>query len=192
MKNALKLIFFIVYTMTIFFISKYYMIILVTFINILLMFLLEIDIKSAIKTLLRITPFIFFIVIINILVDSVQRGIFIGIRLILVCNITFTFSKIYNPQMLANAIENILTPLKIFKINTKDIGIMICLAITFIPILKDEVNKIKESLISKGINTSGWNMIKNIKLILVPLIISIIKRVEQIENSLKAKAYVVE
>jgi len=69
---------------------------------------------------------------------------------------------------------------------------MISIAVAFVPILKNEGNKIKESLQSKGFNVNGINMIKNINLILVPLIVSILKRVQQIENAFKSKGYISE
>ena len=59
-------------------------------------------------------------------------------------------------------------------------------------ILRDEGNKIKASLKSKGFNVNGIIMIKNINLILVPLIVSILKRVQHIENAFKSKGYISE
>ena len=152
----------------------------------------KINLKSAIRNIIRLLPFIIFVVLINLILMSKEKAILIGIRLILVCNFTYTFTRNFTPQQLSNSIEKILTPLKIFKINTRDIGIMISIAVAFVPILRDEGNKIKASLQSKGFNVKGINMIKNINLILVPLIVSILKRVQHIENAFKSKGYISE
>ena len=190
MKDTIKFILFIIYTALIFCINNYNIIAVIAIINIILMIIGKIKLIEAGKNLTKLLPFIILIILINTILDSVQTAIFIGIRLALVCNITYTFTKNFTPRQLSNSVENLLTPLKIFKVNTKDIGIMISIAVAFIPILKDEADKIKNSLKSKGFNTSGINMIKNINLLLVPLIVSILKRVDHIENALKSKGYV--
>ena len=156
------------------------------------MLLGKVNLKSAIRNIIKLLPFIIVIVLINLILMSKEQAILIGIRLILVCNFTYTFTRKFTPQQLSNSIEKILAPLKILKINTRDIGIMISIAVVFVPILRDEGNKIKASLQSKGFNVNGINMIKNINLILVPLIVSILKRVQHIENAFKSKGYITE
>lgn len=192
MKDLIKFVLFILYTILIFIIQDYRILLGIFAINILLMLIEKVNPRNALRNMLKLLPFIIFIVIINIILMSKETAILIGIRLILVCNFTYSFTRNFTPQQLANSIEKILAPLKIFKVNTRNIGIMISIAVAFIPILKDEGYKIKDCLKSKGFNVNGINMIKNIHLILVPLIVSIFKRVEHIENALKSKGYVLE
>lgn len=192
MKDVIKFILFILYTVLIFFISDYRIIGAIFILNLILMLIGKINLKSAMRSIIKLLPFIIFVVLINLILMSKEQAILIGIRLILVCNFTYTFTRNFTPQQLSNSIEKILTPLKIFKINTRDIGIMISIAVAFVPILRDEGNKIKASLESKGFNVNGINMIKNINLILVPLIVSILKRVRHIENAFKSKGYISE
>ncbi len=192
MKDMIKFILFVMYTALIFFILDYRIIAVIAIVNLILMLIGKINFIEAGKSILKLLPFILLVVFINIILMSTERAILIGVRLILVCNVTYTFTRNFTPVQLSNSIEKILTPLKLFKVNTKDIGIMISIAVAFIPILRDEVDKLKESLRSKGFNTNGVNMIKNINLILVPLIVSILKRVNHIENAFISKGYVSE
>jgi energy-coupling factor transporter transmembrane protein EcfT len=192
MKDTIKFVLFIIYTALIFCINDYKIIAIIAIINVILMIIGKIKFTEAGKALIKLVPFIILIILINIILDSIQTAILIGIRLALVCNVTYTFTKNFTPRQLSMSIENLLTPLKVFHVNTRDIGIMISIAVAFIPILKDEAEKIKYSLQSKGFNTNGINMIKNINLLLVPLIVSIFKRVDHIENGLKSKGYVSE
>jgi len=85
-----------------------------------------------------------------------------------------------------------LLPLKLFGVNTNNIGIMVSIAITFIPIIKQEIQNIKYSLKSKGFDMGFLNTIKHINYIMVPLFYSLLKKVKEIEEALKAKAYVEE
>ena len=192
MKDAIRFLLFIIYTALIFCIKDYRIIFLFIIINLILMIIGKIKIKEAGKNLAKLSPFIILVVVINMISNTIGYATVIGIRLMLVFNITYVFTKNLTPGQLSNSIENILAPLKILKVNTRDIGIMISIAIAFIPILKDETEKIKYSLKSKGFDTRGINMLKNMKLLLVPLIVSILKRVDHIENGLKSKAYVSE
>lgn len=192
MKDTIKFILFIIYTALIFCIQSYKLLIVVTIINIILMIIEKINILESIKSIIRLLPFICIIFVINAILVSGYNAILIAIRLVLVCNITYTFTKNFTANKLATSIENVLLPLKIFKVKTKDIGIMISIAVAFIPILKDETEKMKNSLKSKGFNTEGINMVKNINLILVPLIVSIFKRVDDMENAFKSKGYAEE
>lgn len=82
---------------------------------------------------------------------------------------------------LANAIEILVYPLKIFKVKPKEIGLIICMAVVFIPILKNELIEIKDALYIKGT--------KKIRYILKVFFISVLQRIDELEISLKAKAY---
>ena len=124
------------------------------------------------------------------IVSGVSYGMLIGIRLILVCNMTYIFAKKMTPQKMQYVIETILKPLKIFKIDSKEIGIIVCIGIAFIPILQKEIIDLKYALKAKGFNPNFRNIIKKPNYILAPLITSIVKRVGEIEMSLLSKGYV--
>lgn len=190
MLNVIGFILFIIYTSLIFFIKDYFMLAVVLFINIMLMIIFKISFKNTAIFLLKIFPFILFTAVINVLLSSLQYGIIIGIRLILVCNITYIFSRKMTPRRMQFAIERLLLPLRIFKVNTKDIGIMVSISIAFIPIVQKEFESLKYSLKSKGFELSFKNFIKNPNYILVPLITSIIRKTSEIEQSLISKGYV--
>jgi energy-coupling factor transporter transmembrane protein EcfT len=189
MKNLIKFILFLIYSVAIFFIKDYRLLVLVAIVNIVLMFILKINFKKSMQNLLKLFIFIAFTVIINLFFDTFKAAILIGIKLILVCNITYTFSKVLSYVQLAQVIEKILYPLKIFKINTRDIGIVVCIALTFIPILKEEFNQIKNVLEIKGFKYNIFNIIKNSNLVFKPFFISVLQRINELEDSIKIKGY---
>lgn len=170
--------------------KEYHMLGIAIIINIILMIALRVSFKKTVFTILKLMPFILFTSGINMLISGISFGLLIGIRLILVCNITYIFSKKMTPQKLQYVIEILLKPLKIIGIDSKEIGIMVCIGIAFIPILQREIAELKYSLKSKGFKPSFKNIIKKPNYILVPLITSVIKRVGDIENSLYSKGYV--
>lgn len=137
-------------------------------------------------------PFILFTVVIDVFVMDIMDAIKIGVRLIMVCHITYIFGKTTTAMQMAKAVQKLLYPLKWFGVNINNIGIMISLSITFIPIIKKEIENIRYSLIAKGFNMSFINQIKHINYIMGPLFYSLLRKVKELEDALTSKAYVEE
>ena len=190
MLYVIEFLLFLAYTVFVFFIKSYSIILLLAIFNIILMIILKENIKDAFILVLKLMPFIIFTSVINMIITGISYGILIGLRLILVCNMTYIFSKKMTQQRLEYVIETLLKPLKILKIDSREIGIMLCIGIAFIPIIQREITQIKYSLNSKGFKINLINVIKKPNYILAPLITSVIKRVGEIENSLLSKGYV--
>ena len=93
MKEIIKFLAFLCYATSIFFIPNNIVILLAFLVNIAIIFLAKINIKYVIKNLLVFLPFILFTVIINCILDYYINAIWVGIKLLLVCNITFIYSK---------------------------------------------------------------------------------------------------
>ena len=189
MKATLKLLILLTYTIAVFFVKNYIVLSIIALLNITLMILLKVPKLKAIKNIYFLSFFIFFTAIINFLVADANSAILIAIRLILVCNFTYTFQYIFSPMELAKAIETLCMPLKIIGVNPKDISLIINIALTFIPILSNEFTQIKYALKAKGVSTNGINKIKSIKYIMKPLLYGILKRTNELEYALKAKGY---
>jgi len=185
MKNVIKLVLFLVYTIAIFLVKHDIFTVIVLGVNLLLTLLLKISIREEIANLLGISIFVVLTATINAIFVDVRTGIMIGIKLLLVCNITYIFSKMLNYTELAEALEKILSIFKVLKINPKNISIMVCICISFIPTIKKQIKQVRVALKAKGVKLN----LKNAGLIFEPVVISLLKRVDEIESSLKAKAY---
>lgn len=192
MKTVIKFIAFFVYTICLFFITDIRILMGIFALQTIFMLLCHVSIDGAIKTIWHLMPFILFTVLIDLCVMEVMDSILIGIRLIMVCHITYIFGKTTTAMQIAKAIKMLLYPLTWFGVNTNNIGIMVSLAITFIPIIKKEIENIRYSLKAKGFNMSFFNQIKHINYIMGPLFYSLLRKVSQIEDALKSKAYAEE
>lgn len=93
MINVIKFLLFISYSTIIFFLPNNKWILIIITINIFLMLIAKVHLKNAIKSIIKFLPFILFTFIINCLLDNVENSLWIGIKLIIVCNITFIYSK---------------------------------------------------------------------------------------------------
>lgn len=192
MKTVLKFIAFLIYTICLFWIKDISLLLIIFGLQTILRLVCKVSIDGAIKSIFGLMPFIIFTVLINMLAMDLKEAILIGIRLILICHITYVFGKTTSAMQIAKAIQTLLYPLKWFGVNVNNIGIMVSIAITFIPIIKQEIQNIKYSLIAKGVDMRFTNQIKHINYIMGPLFHSLLRKVRDIEQSLKSKAYIEE
>lgn len=187
--NIIKFVFFLLYIISIFFIKNNIALIGALIINIILILIYKINLKKLLNSLSKISIFVLITALINVFVVDINYAILIGIKLILVCSITYIFSTTLSYMEFATVIEILSYPLKLIGVNPKDIGLLITIALSFIPILKEELSRIKYVLLVKGFKINTINILKNTNIIFQPLFVSIMERINEIEYSLKAKGY---
>lgn len=187
MKNLILLLLFIAYTTSIFFISNWMVLFGFIITNLILIIALKIPFKRVLINLYKVTFIVTITFIFNLLFGYFQEAILISARLYLVCNITFIFTYKMGTTNILISLEKLFTPLKIFGISPTDISLLINIAITFIPIFLKEIEQSMISLQNKGLKRYS---IANMKYTLKFLLISIFKKTNSIELTLKSKNYI--
>lgn len=149
------------------------------------MLCLKIKVVDAIQNIVKLLPFILLTVIVNCLLSNYEYAILVAIKLILVCNVTYIYSKTTTVRGIARTIKNLCMPLKLLKVNLDDIELLVCISLSMIPILKREYSQLRDACSAKGIDMN----VKNMKVVLTKLMISVMKRVNEIEESIIEKGY---
>ena len=185
MKNVFKLLFFVIYIIAIFSIRTYEILGIFILINFTISKILNTKFFAFLKNTKIIMILVIFTTIINIIFGSIEDGIVLGIRILIAYNFTYIFSTTFDILEFTRTIEIILNPLYIFKINVKDISLMISIALCMIPILSKELEQTKNSLKSKGYKFK----LNNLNLYIKPIMISILKKTDEFEKTLIAKGY---
>lgn len=183
MKDVFKFLLFIIYATTIFFLPNNIYILICVILNLLIIFLFKLSIKKAFSNTLKIVPFVLITIIINILLDSFLFALWIGIKLLIVCNTTFIYSQTTTVANLAKTIKILCFPLKLFKVNTEEIEVMVCISLSLLPAIKNDLNELKNACMAKNIDIN----LKNSKYILSKFLLSLIKRVNQIDEAMIEK-----
>lgn len=178
-------IIFILYASFIFFIHTNILLLVVFLLNILAMLCLKIKVVDAIQNIVKLLPFILLTVIVNCLLSNYEYAILVAIKLILVCNVTYIYSKTTTVRGIARTIKNLCMPLKLLKVNPDDIELLVCISLSMIPILKREYSQLRDACSAKGIDMN----VKNMKVVLTKLMISVMKRVNEIEESMIEKGW---
>ena len=184
-KNFLMFLIFFTYLILIFCIDDLSLIFLLILISLICMKILKIKIIDFIKSIIFLFPFLLITIILNLVWDEIRIAMLIFFRLILAYMTTYIFAKIITIAQMMSFFEVLSKPLKLFKINNKKIALMVGIAISMIPILKDEIEQKIYSLKSKGYKFK----IDGLSVILKPIFISILKRTGEMEKSLLVKGY---
>jgi len=169
----------------IFLINDYRIFSCIFLIDIIIAFNIKINLKNTINSLKMFLPFIIFTAVINAFLASFQEAILMGVRIILCYIATYLYSKTVSISEISDVIQKLFFPLKLFKIDTKQIGIMVSIALSMIPVLKNEITTTINTMKSRGKMLKMSNFI----IALRPLFISILRKTNEIEKILIAKGY---
>ncbi|MCL1859341.1 MAG: energy-coupling factor transporter transmembrane protein EcfT [Oscillospiraceae bacterium] len=204
----MKIIIAIIYIAAIFFAADIYTISIIFIINIIIILLSEIPfiiMLKALKPLIFIIAFSFIINIssgenllikfgfVKIYLDGLLNAVFFVIRIVSLVSatsifITFTIS----PTMLTDAIEQLLSPLKVIKIPVHEFALMMMITLRMIPTLIEETEKIINAQKARGADFYSGNILKRAKAlipVLIPLIVSAFRRADELATAMECRCY---
>ena len=124
--------------------------------------------------------------------EGAERGVFTLIRLTYLVTGASLMTLTTTPNKLTDGMERGLGFLKIFHVPVHEISMMMSIALRFIPILMDELDKIMRAQKARGADFDSKNQIKRIKSmipIIVPLFVSAIRRADDLATAMEARCY---
>ena len=131
--------------------------------------------------------------IVNIYLEGVVSSIFMMIRIItLVIGTCVILTYTTSPIALTDAIERLLSPLRIFKIPVHSFAMMMTIALRFVPTLVEETDKIMNAQKARGSDFSTGKLAERAKAlvpILVPLFISAFRRADDLAVAMDCRCY---
>jgi len=124
--------------------------------------------------------------------EGIIFAVQMAIRLVLLIVGASMLTLTTSPIKLTDGIEALLKPLKVVKVPAHDIAMMMSIALRFIPVLADEMDKIIKAQKARGADFDTGGLIKRAKSllpILVPLFVSAFKRAEELATAMEARCY---
>lgn len=129
---------------------------------------------------------------INITTLGIRQGAVIVLNVIFVILWSKLFVLTSSPIEITNAINFYLTPLKLFKVPTENLALILSVSIQFVPTLLIEAQNIKMAQIARGAEFESRNIFKRAKCIfplIVPIFINAFKRADELSQALEARGY---
>ncbi len=129
---------------------------------------------------------------INITSAGIKSSIFISIRMIFIIIGSSIMTYATTPTALTDGIEKSFNWLNKFKVPVHEMAMMMSIAIRFIPILIEELDRIMKAQMARGATFNTGNIFKRIKAmtpIIVPLFVAAIRRSNDLALAMDARCY---
>ena len=123
---------------------------------------------------------------------GIRTAVLMVVRLIFLIIGTSIMTLTTTPNDLTDGLERGLRFLKVIHIPVHEIGMMMSIALRFIPILIEEVNKIMKAQMARGADFDNGGLIKKAKAmvpLLIPLFISAFRRASDLAQAMEARCY---
>ena len=130
---------------------------------------------------------------IHIYLEGIVFAVYMLIRIVtLIMGTSILLTYTTSPIDLTDGIEQLLAPLKRFKIPVHEFSMMMSIALRFIPTLIEETDKIMNAQKARGADFNSGNLIKRAKAlvpVLIPLFVSSIRRADDLATAMECRCY---
>ncbi len=209
MDPRIKIVLTMLFILLIFFCKNFWALGLMAVFLLVGMLISGVPFKLLIKSLRAILLIVFITAVLNLFyvtdgnvlfpdtfIKITDKGVFTAVFMatriacLIIGSSLMTFTT--TPTMLTDAIERLLSPLKIFKIQVHTLAMMMTLALRFIPTLMEEIEKIMNAQKARGADLESGNVIQRAKSlvpILVPLFVSSFRRAYELAFAMECRCY---
>ena len=129
---------------------------------------------------------------IHIYSKGVETAFFMVLRIMMLICGTFLLTYTTSPIALTDALESLLSPLKLIKVPVHELSMMMCIALRFIPTLIEETDKIMSAQKARGADFETGSLVRRAKAlipILVPLFVSAFRRADELATAMECRCY---
>ncbi len=130
--------------------------------------------------------------IFTISVEGILKSLEIVVRLILMIIGSSLVTLTTTPNDIADGLEKAFSFLNVIKVPVHEIAMMVSIAFRFIPILMEETDKIMKAQAARGASFDEGSLVKKAKSlvpIIVPLLVSSIRRALDLATAMEARCY---
>ncbi len=171
----------------------------------------KVPFKMYLKNIKAILPIIIFTMLINLFYNasgdvllsfwkltittgSLYRAVYMAARIVLLIIASAELTYTTTPNDLTDAIEKIFSPLSFLGLKNAvhTLAMMMTIALRFIPTLIEETQKIMNAQMARGVDLENGNLLKRIKAlvpILIPLLISSVRRAYELAEAMECRCY---
>ena len=124
--------------------------------------------------------------------EGIRTAAFMMVRLIYLIIGSSIMTLTTTPKSLTDGLEKSLSPLNKIKVPVHEIAMMMSIALSFIPILLEETDKIMKAQMARGADFESGNVIRRVKSLvplLVPLFVSAFRRAGDLAMAMEARCY---
>lgn len=124
--------------------------------------------------------------------EGLQTAVLMAVRLVFLILGSSLMTLTTTPNQLTDGMEKLLSPLKRIRVPVHEIAMMMSIALRFIPILTEELDKIMKAQMARGAEYDQGNLLNKMKSlvpILVPLFLSSVRRANDLAMAMESRCY---
>ena len=130
---------------------------------------------------------------INIYASGLYNAAFIVVRIVaMIIGTSIFLTYTTTPIQLTDALERLLSPLKVIKVPVHEFAMMMTIALRFIPTIVEETGKIMSAQKARGADFTSGSLAKRAKAlvpVLIPLFISAFRRAGELATAMTCRCY---
>ena len=129
---------------------------------------------------------------ITITYEGLYQGFLISWRFFLLLLAASFLTMTTSPSELVSGIERILRPLKIIRLPSHDIAIMLSIALRFLPTFLLEIERIKEAQTARGADFRTGTLYQRaltFRALVMPLIVNTLRRADELATAMEGRGY---
>lgn len=203
-----KLAITFIYLISLFLANNKYMYLLAMAVLVIYILLSKVPLKYMIKGLKGILFFILASVVLNmfftagepfidwkfihISFQGVRTACYTMVRIIFLVLGASVITYTTTPTKLTDGLEGSFQWLKRFHVPVHEVAMMVCIALRFIPILVEELDKIMKAQQARGADFENGNLLKRLKSlfpVILPMFVSAIRRANDLALAMEARGY---
>lgn len=129
---------------------------------------------------------------IHITTRGVNTAAFIAVRIVCLIAGSSLLTYTTTPTALTDAIEYLLRPLTLLRLNVHELAMMMTIALRFIPTLMEETDKIMSAQKARGADLESGGLLQRVRAlvpILIPLFVSSFRRAYDLAMAMECRCY---
>ena len=129
---------------------------------------------------------------IKVTTQGLNNAAFIAVRIACLVMGSSLLTYTTTPTALTDAIEYMLKPLKVLRVNAHEIAMMMTIALRFIPTLIEETGKIMSAQKARGADMESGGLVQRVKAlipIIIPLFVSSFRRAYDLAMAMECRCY---
>ncbi|XEY14179.1 energy-coupling factor transporter transmembrane component T [Fervidobacterium thailandense] len=157
-----------------------------------LMLLSKIKLRVYLRSLKSVWFLLAFAVIVQYWLSGPNEALYIALRLALIFLYASVLTFTTPPLLLARGIVELLRLFRVKEETREDFGMMLAISIRFIPVLLDEADRIIKAQTARGARYTEKGLANKLTLItsiVVPLLVSSLRKAEELSLALMARKY---
>ena len=128
----------------------------------------------------------------KITTGGIANAVFIALRILALIVGSSLLTYTTSPTTLTDAMERLMSPLRILHINVHEIAMMMTIALRFIPTLMEETDKIMSAQKARGADMESGSLLQRVRAlvpVLIPLLVSSFRRATELATAMECRCY---